>query len=186
MPRIGKLSAYECIKATFLTDRRRPQDPAGMATMKTTIRQFCTLLAAANFDRRQVQEIIDEISKTSPRQILQEFDVARRRLQSGDHERDMDLTEQPDDSTTTRVADLVHEMGLTKTEAYNLLPRYLEASFPGRTVPPVNTKAGFASWIRNLLGEFSASEILHVVTRLRNERVHGSATKDDWLHRGNR
>lgn len=154
--------------------------------MKTTIRQFCTLLAAANFDRKQVQEIIGDISKTSPRLLLQEFDSARQRLQSRELERDVDLVEQPDDSMTARVADLVQEMGLTKTEVYSLLPKYLEASFPGRAVPQVNTKAGFASWIRNLLREFSASEILHVVTRLRNERVHGSATKDDWLHRGNR
>ncbi|HEP6429730.1 MULTISPECIES: hypothetical protein [Burkholderia] len=154
--------------------------------MKTTIRHFCTLLAAANFDRRQVHEIIDEISKASPRQILQEYEIALRRLQSSEVERETDLLEQPDDSMTNRVTDLLHEMDLTKTEAYNLLPRYLKASFPGRTVPPVNTKAGFANWIRNLLKEFSASEILHVVTRLRNERVHGSAEKDDWLHRGNR
>lgn len=154
--------------------------------MKTTIRQFCALLAAANFDRGQVQDIVDEISKAGPRKILDEFEVARQRLKSGDHDQGIRLTEQPDDSTTARVADLVNEMGLTKTEAYNLFPRYLKASFPDRTVPPVNTKAGFANWIKNLLREFSASEILHVVTRLRNDRIHGSATKDDWLHRGNR
>ncbi|WP_175812323.1 hypothetical protein [Burkholderia contaminans] len=154
--------------------------------MKTTLRQFCALLAAANFDRRQVQEIIEGVSKTSPRQILQEFDLVRRRLESGEFERDANLIEQPGDSITARVVDLVQEMGLTKGEAYHLLSKYLEASFPGRAIPTANTKSGFASWVRSLLKDFSASEILHVVTRLRNERMHGDALKDDWLHRGSK
>ncbi|MBF3702475.1 hypothetical protein ISG25_18520 [Burkholderia pseudomallei] len=151
--------------------------------MNILVRQFLTLLAASNFDRRQVNEMLREIYKTSPRKMVFEFDAIRKRLMDVDVDEDLRTIQQPDDEMMARIFELVAETGLSKTEAYDLLVKYLGGVFPERFIAPPNSKAGFSAWIKSLSKEFTASELLHVVTRMRNDKVHGLIKKDDWLHR---
>jgi hypothetical protein len=152
--------------------------------MKPLLRQFCTLLAASNFDRKQIQELFYEISKGNSRQIISEIESVQRRFSNSEEEPENRQTQQAYDLLETRITDLlVREAGLTKTEVFSYLHLALDEIFPGRNVSSPNAKAGFSAWIKKLSKEFSPSELLHVATRLRNERVHGLTSKDDWLHR---
>lgn len=152
--------------------------------MNILMRRFCTLLAAANFDRKQIQELVLELSTSNPKQIWSEVEAIRRSFESGRGEKVFETTSLPENTIEQRISFLLmNEAALTKNEAYNLLQQHLANAFPNRQIPTVNSKAGFSAWIRKLAKEFTESELLHAVTRLRNEKIHGPTGKDDWLHR---
>jgi hypothetical protein len=154
--------------------------------VKPILRQFCTLMAGANFEQKQVRELLSLISKTSPQQLYAEIDSIRSQF-SPEARRTGHVTEEPSDQFSARIADLlINEANFTKIEAHQLLGLGLKHSFPDRVLPLFSSKAGFMAWIRSLRKMYTDSELLHVATRLRNERVHGLGVKDDWLHRGTR
>lgn len=152
--------------------------------MNILLRQFCTLLAAANFDRKQIQELLHELSTSNQKQILAEVETVRRGFGSKSADRIFETAPLFENTTEQKILFLLmKEAGLTKNQAYDLLRQHLASSFPNRQIPTVSPKAGFSAWISKLAKEFTESELLHAVTRLRNEKVHGLASKDDWLHR---
>lgn len=152
--------------------------------MKLIVRQFCSLLAAANFDRKHIQELLHELSMSNPKQILSEVEAVRRSFGSASGDRVFETTPLVDNSTEQRISFLLmNEAGLSKNEAYDLLRQHLTKSFPNRQIPTASSKSGFSAWIRKLAKEFTESELLHAVTRLRNEKVLTRTGNDDWLHR---
>jgi hypothetical protein len=73
---------------------------------------------------------------------------------------------------------LLSEAKFTRTEAARLLRQEL-LRFPEtpRTLYPLN-KQPFTAWVRRIAQDVSPSLLLHVATRLRNERVNPGNT--DW------
>jgi hypothetical protein len=153
--------------------------------MKPILRQFCTLLAAANIEQKQVRELLSLISKTPHQELYAEIEAIRSQF-SMESRRNAQLTEEPTDQFSNRILSLlINEANFTKLEAHQFMGKGLQRSFPDRNVPLFSSKAGFMAWIRSLRKVYSDSELLHVATRLRNDRVHGLDRRDDWLHRGN-
>jgi len=151
--------------------------------MKPILRQFCTLLAATNIDQRQIRELLSLVNKT-PNQILYaEIDEIRRQF-SSEPRKIYSTTEQTSDDLLNKIIDLIiNQAKLKKSDAHLYFGDGLRATFPDRVLPPFSSKAGFLAWIRSLRKIYSDSELLHIATRLRNDRVNNLDVKDDWLHR---
>ena len=84
----------------------------------------------------------------------------------------------PSDDLARHIEVLIGDTRLSKSQAASLIALELSKLDNQRIGVPNLNKMSFANWVRRLAETVSPSEILHVVTKLRNERTH--ASKTDW------
>jgi hypothetical protein len=152
------------------------------------------LLTAAGWRPSEIHELLMSLRSVSPYQVDKWIHSAQYMLR--DLERGMDMipyesvrspmprvsvsSTSPPSGLGEKVSQLVRdEAGLGAEEAASELSLRLARAHKTKAdlVPPLSRKS-FVSWVDRLASVFPASEILHVATKIRNERVHSGAL--DW------
>jgi hypothetical protein len=153
--------------------------------MRRSYQKICALLAAADFDEREIWEFVEAVHKAGPSEVARYVIHIRHMLMSemknGGSDwyiRKRPSNFEPSSETEEKIAHLLLEdAGLPKYVAITRLTQELKKRHPSEPIPSESRK-GFTSWIRKLLAITSESELLHVATRIRNEFVHERPS--DW------
>jgi len=144
------------------------------------------LLVGAGWRREKIKSLILSLQKIPHFEIEELFDAVlsiereMRRSLNIDHTNSIKKQiGQEALRVGERVQFLFREAGLTNEQAVKELSARLRDidKVKGKAIPGYS-KTSLAVWVDRVSGLFSPSEILHVATMIRNERVHSSPL--DW------
>ena len=151
--------------------------------MRSSYNRFCALLAVGDLRKDDIQRVLARLRNMSAEMVVDDVSEIRNILNS------ISAGEESLSSSTESVYDdviqqinrlMLKEARLTKSEAAEAIWLALNKKYPERRTPPPG-RAGFANWLRTLLREYEDGELLHVITRIRNDFAH-SRPEDDWLN----
>ncbi|WP_339524615.1 hypothetical protein [Pseudomonas sp. EA_35y_Pfl2_R111] len=154
--------------------------------MNNNLRRLYMLLAAADFHREEVEDLLYDLRDMGVKKVVSDFDKFSRSGFSSREPQSLSRSHtQPSEYGVDRkVYDLlVHECNMSAGQAFVMFEGILQEIYPERKFSSPNPKSGFAAWIRSLGKSFTDSELLHVASRLRNQIVHGLNESSDWVLR---
>ena len=147
----------------------------------------CRLLAASGFSDRDISEFLKDVSNMGPNSVISDVRDIRRLADpnSGVHVSGIRVYDVPSEVFLPPPSDtalkierlLIHDAGLTKFAAIELLSNEIRKKFPSVYIPSESRK-GFRSWIEKLGHFLPEKELLHIATKIRNRSVH--EYPNDW------
>lgn len=141
--------------------------------------RICSLLAASGFSERELSEFFSVLHSVDPREVLDYVKEVRMHLENRSSRHEKDLRPRnvvtnfdgPTDAEEKIIRLLLVEAGLPKIVAIELISQELMKNYPNIPLPQEGKK-GFSAWVRKVLQLVPESELLYIVTRLRNQYVH--------------
>lgn len=160
-----------------------------MAIKIEPIARLALLIAAANYSDLEILDLFRRLQSLR----VEDFSELVRSAQERNHqippttqlaipiEEEKNVGTSPMDTDVAMQIErlLVKEAALTRVAAADALTKALRRRHPGRVQVPYKSKDGFSSWLKQLAGEFSLSEILHAAATIRSSRAHSQ--NDAWL-----
>ncbi|MCB0360284.1 MAG: hypothetical protein KDD44_11635 [Bdellovibrionales bacterium] len=151
--------------------------------MKDTYFNICRLLAASGYRESELAEFIEHALSVGPTSVLSTVRELRRLEANSSAFRY--LTDTPTDRVVPPTTDaalkierlLVHDAGMSKAVAIEVLSEELRRQFPTLDIPSGSRK-GFTNWIRRLSETIPEKKLLFLATAIRNRVVHDAP--GDW------
>lgn len=151
--------------------------------MKNAYLKICRLLAASGHKMNELEEFAHELRSLGSGAFLSDIDELRHMDPSYSayrHRGDVSTyrsSQPPSDAALKIERLLLHDAGMPRTVAIEILTEELRRRFPSQDIPPESRK-GFGNWIRRLSQDIPEKDLLFVATGIRNRVVHDAPT--DW------
>lgn len=151
--------------------------------MNTAYRKVCLLLSAASYRETELVEFAQSLCETDISQFVSDVMSARGiffelAIKDRSEEAHRPRRHQPTSATEEKVLRLlVSEARLSKAAAAELMRSEIERRHPGIPLRPLG-RTSFVVWLKHVTNLLPSSEVLHLATVIRNERVHSDA--NDW------
>lgn len=150
---------------------------------RSSYRRLCALLAAAEVRQSDFLELARALAQRSPESVYQDVLKMRALLSLFPDDGADDVVSATEGGSTDEVGEKVQrllfdEARLSRSEAYELLSMEILNRHPAIALPGMDPKKGFAHWVRKVANVVPDSELLHIVTTIRNSFVH--ERPQDW------
>jgi hypothetical protein len=152
--------------------------------MTTGFEKTVFLLAAADLKQKDVEEFVAEVKLLDISDIWLSIKEAKislllsSKIAESPNRQDQRINVRHSETTVKIVQLLIIDAGLKKSKAAQILSAEIKRKNPRVEISKMDSKRGFAAWIKKLTTTIPESELLHLATLIRNEYVH--MTSSDW------
>jgi hypothetical protein len=152
--------------------------------MKTGFEKTVFLLAAADLKQKDVEEFVAKVKLLDISDIWLSVKEAKislllsSKIAESPNRQDQRINVSHSETTVKIVQLLIIDAGLEKSKAAQILSAEIKRKNPRVEIAKMDSKRGFAAWIKKLTITIPESELLHLATLIRNEYVH--MTSSDW------
>lgn len=145
--------------------------------------KICRLLAASGFREREIDDFLNQLLLSGRDEVLSTILDLRRMDLSLPVDRA--LGDIPADRLLSSASDaamkierlLLHEAGMPRAAAIEIMTQELHQRFPMQEIPSESRK-GFTNWINRLSRQIPEKDLLFIATAIRNRVVHDAPI--DW------
>ena len=151
--------------------------------MKHAYLRICRLLAASGYRERDLADFVHQVVSQGPEAFLSTVnDLRRLDPRSAAYPFLVDtpidtFLPPPSDATMKIERLLLHDAGMPRAAAIEMLTEELRLRFPSLEIPP-ESRTGFSNWIRRLSQDIPEKDLLFIATAIRNRVVQDAPT--DW------
>lgn len=152
--------------------------------MVSPIARVSLLLASSDLEASELRSLERWLEKNGPRRLMSMIEDLRALSESREPSNPLLRRNEVDaPSPNADLVDrierlLIDEAGLGKSEAASLLQNELRLEGISPSDVPTLNRTAFSRWIEQVAARVSPSLLLHIATRVRNDRVHGRSSSD--------
>lgn len=142
--------------------------------MKRSTQQLAVCLAASSITEHALVDAMHDLTHGGVTDFVDQVMRLRHMFRSDEFlsQLELNLNYSPYSGIADEISRLLRvEARLSASDAARCLQQGIR-EISSEKLPPFKPRTGFRQWVERILDQVPPSELLHVATRIRNERVH--------------